>query len=56
MTLFVPSSHSVPTPLKFLGRRLMGARLSDMARGRGGFADDLITALEERALWSRYGL
>lgn len=46
----------IATERGFLGRRLMGARLSDMARGRGGFADDLMTALEERALWSRYGL
>lgn len=46
----------IATERGFLGRRLMGARLSDMVRGRGGFADDFITALEERALWSRYGL
>lgn len=46
----------IATERGFLGRRLMGARLSDMVRGRGGFADDILTALEERALWSRYGL
>jgi len=46
----------IATERGFLGRRLMGIRSSDMGRGRGGFADDLITALEERALWSRYGL
>lgn len=40
----------------FLGRRLMGAKLSDWMRGRGGIAEDFISALEERALWSRYGL
>lgn len=46
----------IATERGFLGRRLMGARLSDMVRGRGSFADDVLTALEERALWSRYGL
>ncbi|HWK94900.1 MAG TPA: S49 family peptidase [Pseudolabrys sp.] len=46
----------IATERGFLGRRLMGSRLPDMVRGRGGFADDLMTALEERALWSRYGL
>ena len=46
----------IATERGLLGRRLMGIRLSEMARGRGGFADDLLTALEERALWSRYGL
>jgi serine protease SohB len=46
----------IATERGFLGRRLMGSRLSDMVRGRGGFADDVLTALEERALWSRYGL
>ncbi|RDV02314.1 S49 family peptidase [Undibacter mobilis] len=40
----------------FLGRRLMGAQLSDLTRGHGGFADDVLAALEERAHWSRYGL
>lgn len=46
----------IATERGLLGRRLMGIRLSEMGRGRGGFADDLLTALEERALWSRYGL
>lgn len=46
----------IATERGFLGRRLMGVRLSDMGRGRGGFADDVLAALEERAHWSRYGL
>jgi serine protease SohB len=36
------------------GRRVPGVSLDDMMRG--GFAGDLISALEARALWSRYGL
>jgi len=46
----------IATERGFLGRRLMGGRLPDLLRGRGSFADDVLTALEERALWSRYGL
>ena len=46
----------IATERGFLGRRLMGMRLSDVVSGRGGFADDVLAALEERALWSRYGL
>lgn len=46
----------IATERGLLGRRLLGIRSSEMGRGRGGFADDLLTALEERALWSRYGL
>jgi serine protease SohB len=36
------------------GRRIPGVGLSDPLRG--GFADELISALEARAMWSRYGL
>lgn len=36
----------------FLARRISGMGLT----GRKGFADDVISALEERALWSHYGL
>jgi hypothetical protein len=28
----------------------------DLTRGRLAFAEDLISAVEARALWSRYGL
>ncbi|MBS0244979.1 MAG: S49 family peptidase [Proteobacteria bacterium] len=50
----------VRTPLiaaerSFLGRRLSLAGLLGGA-GRAGFADEIISALEERALWSHYGL
>ncbi len=40
----------------FLGRRLAGVDLAGMLAGRPGLAEDLISALEARALWSRYGL
>jgi serine protease SohB len=43
----------------FLGRRLFGGARSDMAQGgpaRTGLADDIISALETRAIWARYGL
>ena len=40
-----------------LGRRLLGVTPSAAAAGgRFGLADDLISALEARALWARYGL
>jgi signal peptide peptidase SppA len=53
--------EKVRTPLiaaerSLLGRKLPGiGALNDMAR-QGGLADDLVSALERRALWSRYGL
>jgi len=42
----------------FLGRRIFGVTGSDStAAGRGpGLAEDLISALEARAIWARYGL
>lgn len=55
----------VRTPLisaerSFFGRKMPGVGLAAALSGRpgltSGFADDLISALETRALWSRYGL
>src|SRR5665213_416290 len=40
----------------FLGRKMPGVGLIDALKNRPGLADDLISALETRALWSRYGL
>jgi serine protease SohB len=40
----------------FFGRRLPGIGLADALNESRTFADDLISALETRALWSRYGL
>ena len=39
-----------------LGRRVPGANVFDALAKQAGLADDLISALEARALWSRYGL
>jgi serine protease SohB len=53
--------EKVRTPLisesrGFFGRRIPGlSALENLAR-RPGIADDFISALETRALWSRYGL
>jgi len=49
----------VSTPLiaserSLFGRRVPGVSLNDAMRG--GLAEDLISALEARAMWSRYGL
>lgn len=38
------------------GRRLAGVSLARALAGEPGLADDLISALETRALWARYGL
>src|SRR5512139_1097873 len=53
--------EKVYTPLisaerSLLGRRLPGVNLADAVARHPGLADDLISALEARALWSRYGL
>lgn len=41
----------------FFGRRLRGvASELDLLAGHSGWAEDLVSALEARALWSRYGL
>lgn len=39
-----------------LGRRVPGVNLAEALADHPGLADDLIAALETRALWSRYGL
>ncbi len=39
-----------------LGRRLPGTNVVEALAKQAGLADDLISALETRALWSRYGL
>ncbi len=39
-----------------LGRRLPGVDVAEALAQQAGLADDLISALEARALWSRYGL
>jgi serine protease SohB len=55
--------EKVSTPLiaverGFLGRRLMGVAPAEAIAigGRSGFAEDVISALEARAIWARYGL
>ncbi len=53
--------EKVRTPLiaaerGLFGRRLPGVHLADALTGYPGLADDLLSALEARALWSRYGL
>jgi len=53
--------EKVYTPLisaerSLLGRRLPGVNFADAIADRPGLADELISALEVRALWSRYGL
>jgi serine protease SohB len=40
----------------FFARRIPGIGLVEQLSDRSGLADDLISALETRALWSRYGL
>ena len=51
----------VHTPLisaerSLFGRRLPGVNVADALMQRPGLADDLISALETRAVWGRYGL
>lgn len=53
--------EKVYTPLisaerSLLGRRLPGVNFADAIAHRPGLADELISALEVRAIWSRYGL
>ena len=53
--------EKVYTPLisaerSLLGRRLPGVNFADAVAHYPGFADDLISALEVRAMWGRYGL
>ena len=47
----------VPTEKGFLAKRLRGAGSElDLFAGRPGWAEDMVSALEARALWSRFGL
>jgi serine protease SohB len=51
----------VHTPLisaerSLFGRRLPGVNLADALARDSGLADDLVSAIETRALWGRYGL
>jgi len=53
--------EKVYTPLisaerSLLGRRLPAVNFADAIASKPGLADDLISALEVRAMWSRYGL
>jgi serine protease SohB len=53
--------EKVHTPLisaerSLFGRRLPGVSLADVVTRQPGLADDLISALEIRAMWGRYGL
>src|SRR4029079_6896032 len=53
--------EKVHTPIvsaerSLFGRRLPGVGLMDAVVRKAGLADDLISALEIRALWGRYGL
>src|SRR5262245_29349512 len=53
--------EKVHTPLisaerSLFGRRLPAVSLADVVTRQPGLADDLISALEIRALWGRYGL
>jgi serine protease SohB len=50
LTLLIPASRS------WLGRVQPGVRVPDLLLPRGGVAEELISALEERAIWSRFGL
>lgn len=53
--------EKVRTPLvvadrTFFGRRVPGIRLADAFAGKAELADDMLSALEARSLWSRYGI
>src|SRR6516165_6189285 len=50
LTPLMPASRS------WLGRVQAGVRVPDLPLPRGGLAEELISALEERAIWSRFGL
>jgi len=58
-TLRARFGDKVVTPLIGAERRLFGRRSSGVERGDvapAGLAEDIISALEARALWARYGL
>jgi signal peptide peptidase SppA len=46
----------VSPPRGWLGRVQPSVRALDLLSSRGSLAEDLVSALEERAMWSRYGL
>jgi signal peptide peptidase SppA len=46
----------VRTPVIEAGRGLLGRKLFGSRLGDGGLADDFVSAIEARALWSRFGL
>jgi signal peptide peptidase SppA len=46
----------ITAPRGWLGRVQQGVRDSELILPRGDLAGELISALEERAMWSRYGL
>jgi serine protease SohB len=51
--------YKVVTPVVAADRGLLGRRLfgrSELSQGQFGLAEDLISALEARAIWARYGL
>ena len=48
LTPFIPADRG------FFGRRIFGAARGELTQG--GLAGDIISALEARALWARYGL
>ena len=58
-TLRARFGEKVFTPLVTAERRLFGRRIwgvGGSALGQGSLAEDMISALEARALWARYGL
>jgi len=60
-TLRARYGEKVRTPLiaaerSMFGRKLPGVSLADALSNHPGLADDLLSALEARAIWSRYGL
>jgi signal peptide peptidase SppA len=55
-TLRARFGDKVRTPLISAERSFLGRRLPGLDTLKAGLADDMISALEERAIWSRYGL
>jgi hypothetical protein len=58
-TLRARFGDKVATPLVSAERRLFGRRVSGVSGAAfmpTGLAEDIISALEARALWARYGL
>jgi len=46
----------MPASRNWLGRAQPGVRGADLLLHSGGVAEELVSALEERAIWARYGL